>query len=332
MADEKKQSDQEPERTDRIGPEDENLSETMDVNLEETGRLEAEAAPEKTTPVAGGEETAGVETGDATGRIETAGVETGEMTGRVETGDVDTGDVTGRIETGEMAGEETADLGDDLEAAMAATMAVALDDDTKPSETSRIETDELGKPGDTSRIAAGMMGATMAVDLDDDAKKGGTEAPKAETARIDAPDTESTPTRPRTVKLKRAPVTAAPTRVLKKMPSAPSGEDKKGATSKLDLPDTGGGARPVTRPKTIRIRRPESAAARGQQISVARPSGTAAPTVSPAGVPAAAMVGAEAPGAGYAVMAFLAMVASLVLVYALLYQSYLPDLPVPSLF
>jgi len=369
MAEQKKKDRANPEATSRIGGGDADPSETMDVSLDETGRLEAEALPEKTSPIQAADETASVatdqtslvDTGEATGRIDTAGlgatdetgrIETGradtrEVTGRIETTGVDSGKRTGRIETAGMSGmemtgrietedvspDETADLSDDLAAAMAATMAVSLEEEPpKASETSRIETDELGKPGkETSRIAAGHMGSTMAVDLEDDAPGSG-KVGKAETARIDAPDSESTPTRPRTVKLKRSPSVSAPTRVLKKAP-APSEEDAKSSTSKLELPEAaaGAGGRPVTRPKTIRIRRPDSTGS-GQQITVARPAaGAPPPLISPAGVPAAAMAEAAAPGTGYAVMALFSVLVSLVLVYALLGQSFMPDLPFPGL-
>ena len=92
---------------------------------------------------------------------------------------------------------------------------------------------------------------------------------------------------------------------------------------------------PPTRPKTIRIKRPDGTSAR-KPLTIARPGGATPVSKAVAPAAAASAVGVQAaldveedtgPGALYAVLSILALLVSLVLVYVLLGQTYAPDWP-----
>lgn len=103
-------------------------------------------------------------------------------------------------------------------------------------------------------------------------------------------------------------------------------EAKKSETARIDLPPDVG-ERPATRPKTIRIKRPDGTTAR-KALTIARPSEEEAPVALGAAVGAEA--GEEEPGTVYSVLALVALLVTCVLLYVLAAQSFAPDLPFPG--
>ncbi|MCS6771750.1 MAG: hypothetical protein NZ740_06950 [Kiritimatiellae bacterium] len=99
-------------------------------------------------------------------------------------------------------------------------------------------------------------------------------------------------------------------------------EAKKGETARIDLPETVGG-RPPTRPKTIRIVRPETAPRKAITISRAEASAAASET-------AGKVAGEESPGTVFAVVAIAAFLVLCVVIYIFAAQTFAPNLPFPG--
>ena len=130
-----------------------------------------------------------------------------------------------------------------------------------------------------------------------------------------------TPTQPKTIALKRPSAPPEPSPAERAVTEA-----KKSETARIDLPADGGGDRPMTRPKTIRIKRPDGTTAR-KALTIARPD--------PAMAPAAAAVsveGGEEEGAGaaFSIMALVATLVACVMIYVLAAQTFAPELPFPG--
>jgi hypothetical protein len=104
---------------------------------------------------------------------------------------------------------------------------------------------------------------------------------------------------------------------------------RKSETARLDLPkDVGADDRPQTRPKTIRIKRPDGTTAR-KQLTIARPEEGSEEADIPSKYrsPAAAAAAVDAsPGGFWAVLAIAATLVLIGVVVYLLAQTHMPDL------
>lgn len=100
-------------------------------------------------------------------------------------------------------------------------------------------------------------------------------------------------------------------------------EAKKSETARLDLP-ADAGERPATRPKTIRIKRPDSTTAR-KVLTIARPDAESA-SLSVSG----SATEEESAGTVFSVLALVAVLIACVLIYVLAAQTIAPDLPFPG--
>ncbi|HMP75935.1 MAG TPA: hypothetical protein PKE12_06540 [Kiritimatiellia bacterium] len=130
-----------------------------------------------------------------------------------------------------------------------------------------------------------------------------------------------TPTAPKTIALKRPAAVAEPTPTERAVSEA-----KKSETARIDLPADGGSERPTTRPKTIRIKRPDGTTAR-KALTIARPD----PSVSQ-GPSTISVEGDEEESAGtaFSVLALVATLIACVLIYVLAAQTIAPELPFPG--
>ncbi len=101
---------------------------------------------------------------------------------------------------------------------------------------------------------------------------------------------------------------------------------KKSETARIDLPPEAE-ERPITRPKTIRIKRPDGTTAR-KQLTIARPADAESVTAAPV---VAAMEGEEAEvGTAFSACALAAVVVTSILIYVLMAQTIASSLPFPG--
>ncbi len=147
---------------------------------------------------------------------------------------------------------------------------------------------------------------------------------KRSTIPVGIPTPPPTPAaRPKTLAVKR-PVAASseppPAAVTPEQRAV--AEAKKSETARIDLP-ADAGERPATRPKTIRIKRPDGTSAR-KALTIARPD--ASSVVSPVGAAAED----ESVGVAFSALALVAVLVSCVLLYVLAAQTFAPDLPFPG--
>lgn len=147
---------------------------------------------------------------------------------------------------------------------------------------------------------------------------------KRSTIPVGIPTPPPTPAaKPKTLAVKR-PVAASPEPPAVVTPEQRTvAEAKKSETARIDLP-ADVGERPATRPKTIRIKRPDGTTAR-KALTIARPdTDSVAPSVS---------VGAteeESAGTVFSVLALVAVLIACVLIYVLAAQTIAPELPFPG--
>ncbi len=227
------------------------------------------------------------------------------------------------------------------------------------AETTRIDLAQAQKPGETQPVEAqrAAMQTTMRVEIVDETTR------KAETTRIDlaaaipksAPRVElskeeaedvfkrrtmavgvptpapaAPPSRPKTIQVKK-PVTQPVPGTVDSAIAHDVAQAKKSETARIDLPSAAEGDRPVTRPKTIRIKRPDGTSGR-KPLVIARPDGEAAPAATLTGFPTTqdSTEGEEPAGTMYSVLALVALLIVCVLVYVLAAQSVALDLPWPG--
>jgi len=101
---------------------------------------------------------------------------------------------------------------------------------------------------------------------------------------------------------------------------------KKSETARIDLPPEAE-ERPITRPKTIRIKRPDGTTAR-KQLTIARPADAESVAAAPV---VAAMEGEEAEvGTAFSACALAAVVVTSILIYVLMAQTIASSLPFPG--
>lgn len=200
----------------------------------------------------------------------------------------------------------------------------------RKSETAKLElpTPERGKQS-TARIS---IDAAAAGESEDVFKK--------RTIPVSVPSLSPPPAAPRspTVSMAR-PKTLQMRPVQQRVPPKPAvtpvapgavTEAKKSETARLDLPPETIEERPTTRPKTIRIKRPDGTTAR-KPLMISRPDEVAgAAPMADAGGVALSEDSSDQPGAVFAIAALLALLVTLGLIYVLLAQSVAPTLPMPG--
>lgn len=127
--------------------------------------------------------------------------------------------------------------------------------------------------------------------------------------------------KPKTIQVKR-PGTGDS--VITPAPAAEAvAEARKSETARIDLPPDVG-ERPTTRPKTIRIKRPDGTSAR-KALTISRPPESEAPAEAEVAMPT---VGDEEDaGSLFSVVALVAVLVTCVLLYVLAAQTIAPDLP-----
>ena len=135
--------------------------------------------------------------------------------------------------------------------------------------------------------------------------------------------------RPKTIQVKK-PIGRPAESIIP--PTAPTAETvseaKKSETARIDLPPDAGEC-PATRPKTIRIKRPDGTTAR-KALTIARPTEEEAPALAAASAAVSADEVDEGPGTVFSVLALAALIVACVLVYVLAAQTIAPNLPFPG--
>ncbi len=212
------------------------------------------------------------------------------------------------------------------------TMRVDSGLERKKSETAKLEVpvSERAKQS-TSRIA---IDAAASSENEDVFKK---RTPPVAVPSLSPPPPPAprTPTvslpRPKTMVMRPAvqrPVSAAPKVNVTPVAPAAVSEAKKSETARLDLPPETVEDRPTTRPKTIRIKRPDGTTAR-KPLMISRPDEAGAAPAVAAGE-AVEVAGDDTPGAVFAIAALLAVLVTAALVYLLVAQTVAPTLPLPG--
>jgi hypothetical protein len=182
----------------------------------------------------------------------------------------------------------------------------------------------------------------------DTAKLSPAETVKRQTTRIDVPTPSddvfksktipvgipanpppSTAGRPKTIQMKRP--TAAPGESIIVSPDtteSATAQARKSETARIDLA-AAEADRPATRPKTIRIKRPDGSSGR-KPLTISRPEGSEDLTVAPSGSTETMGADEEDPGLLVGLAAIAALLVTGVLFYLLLAQTLAPTLPFPG--
>ncbi len=142
------------------------------------------------------------------------------------------------------------------------------------------------------------------------------------------PPAEAIGAKPKTISIKRpvaappaTPVDAAAVQTDKAVSEA-----KKSETARIDLP-ADSGERPATRPKTIRIKRPDGTTAR-KALTISRPDNEPSTRTGSADL---GEVGGEQPvGVTFSILALVAVLVACTVLYVFAAQTFAPDLPFPG--
>jgi hypothetical protein len=129
--------------------------------------------------------------------------------------------------------------------------------------------------------------------------------------------------RPKTLSVKRPvppPAESAPAVIPPDQRAV--AEAKKSETARIDLP-ADAGERPPTRPKTIRIKRPDGTTAR-KTLTIARPDAESVSTA------VRAPSEEESVGVAFSALSLVAVLVICVLIYVLAAQTFAPELPFPG--
>lgn len=205
-------------------------------------------------------------------------------------------------------------------------------DDASKMSTMRVEIVEPQRKAETTRIDLAAAAPKPAPRIDLTQESGNTDDLfKRNTMAVGVPS-GSPMTKPKTIQVKRA--LAGKTGESDIAPTSSTTESvseaKKSETARIDLPPESAD-RPATRPKTIRIKRPDGTSAR-KPLMIARPAEDA--TVSSESVVSVAesLGEGEEEGAGivFSVLALVALLVACVVVYVLAAQTIAPDLPFPG--
>ncbi|MCZ7593017.1 MAG: hypothetical protein M5U15_13165 [Kiritimatiellae bacterium] len=224
--------------------------------------------------------------------------------------------------------------------------------DAEPAKPT-IRVESAPKKTETQKVGPAALNTTMRVEVAD--------SPKSKTTRIDIPaeafqKAPGAPSRgqvpqgaedvfkrttipvgiptppptaagkPKTISIKRPATAAAP--AISPADKAVA-DAKKSETARIDLPADVGGERPATRPKTIRIKRPDGTSAR-KALTIARPDEAAsAPEQRPLSIEGIEDEGEEI-GSVFSVLTLVATIFVGILLYVLAAQSIAPNLPWPG--
>lgn len=135
--------------------------------------------------------------------------------------------------------------------------------------------------------------------------------------------------KPKTIQVKRpvAPPAAKPGENIITPAPAPEAvaEARKSETARIDLPPDVGD-RPTTRPKTIRIKRPDGTTAR-KALTIARPGEGEEPAAVAAATELPTVGAEEEAGTAFSILALVAVLVTCVLLYVLAAQTIAPGLP-----
>ncbi len=140
------------------------------------------------------------------------------------------------------------------------------------------------------------------------------------------------PIRPKTVTLRPPgkPIADEPGQPLAPAIDTSVSEARKSETARLDLPPETAEERPATRPKTIRIKRPDGTTGR-KALTITRPTeDTIITREARAELGGQSGFGEDQPGTGWAVAALAAVLVAAVLVYVLAAQTIAENLPWPG--
>lgn len=205
-------------------------------------------------------------------------------------------------------------------------------DDYFKRSTMRIDVPGYGADkSDTAKIDASAAASdaakkkTSKIDLS--AVTGQKEDAGAKGVPVGIPARPGMPPRPKTIQMKRPAPAAGESIIVSPETTASATEQaRKSETARIDL-SAEDVDRPATRPKTIRIKRPDGTSGR-KALTISRPDAEAAPAPV---VEAGEVSGDEETASPFVgVMALMALLVACVLVYVLLAQTFAPTLPFPG--
>ena len=288
--------------------------ETAKVDVKRS-TIRIDAAPSGTTqPVSQGE-TSRIDVKKSTIRID-AIPQTGPETRRIDLKTVETGLVLPKTTTQPAAAEQSK---------KSETTRLELPAEVVKRQTGRIQIAPAQEPPDVFKRRTGPV-----------APAGG--APIVPLTPATAADTIA---RPKTIQVRRPPRPSSaetPARPISAPPAVPAGVDaasqqaRKSETARLELPkDIGSDDRPVTRPKTIRIKRPDGTTSR-KPLQIARPAEGDASEVDhmPEKLrgPVAVAEVPDAPGGVWTILTIAAFLMIGFLIYVIVAGDYMHDLPI----
>lgn len=248
---------------------------------------------------------------------------TGGETKRIDLKTVETGQMSGAAATPPAAPPKLTDT--QQQQLKKETTRLEIPPEVAKRQTGRIQTAPMTEPADVFKKRTGKLAsAPVAPPV----------VPIAPATPVSAPGAD-TVARPKTIVVRRpqrpsdsVPRPSAVTQVLAEQ----TAQARKSETARLEIPkDVGAEERPTTRPKTIRIKRPDGTTAR-KQLTIARPGEGGEEATLPEGLRAPSHVpaGAADPGGIWAVLAIAATLVIGVLIYVLLAQTHALDLPFPG--
>jgi len=191
-----------------------------------------------------------------------------------------------------------------------------------------------GKKSDTTRIditpsaSDAAKKKTSKIDLSE-ASNAGDDVFKSKTIPVGIPTpppASAGPLRPKTIQMKRPSPSAGESIIVSPENTASATEQaRKSETARIDL-SAEDADRPATRPKTIRIKRPDGTSGR-KSLTISRPEDEAEPETSSV---EEFTSDDESPGTFVGLMAIAALLIAGVLLYVLLAQTLAPTLPFPG--
>ena len=194
----------------------------------------------------------------------------------------------------------------------------------KKSDTTRIDIPPAG--GDASKHQTSKIDLSSAASSSDDVFKS-----KTIPVGIPTPPPPPAPGRPKTIQMKRPAAAPGESIIVSPETTANATEQaRKSETARIDL-SAEDVDRPATRPKTIRIKRPDGTSGR-KALAISRPSDEAAPDAAAVTADIAPAIESDddEPGVFVGIVSIAALIVACVLVYVLLAQTLAPDLPFPG--
>lgn len=314
---------------------------TQPMNLQgETSRIDQKKQTMRVDQSAGGQpgETAKVDVKRSTIRIDAAPAgATQAVQPQGETSRIDVKKSTIRIDAIPQTGPETRRI--DLKTVETGQMLPKTvtpppaHDSQKKSETTRLEL-----PAEVVKRQTGRIQIPPAQEPADVFKRRTGPVGGAPIVPLTPQTAADTIARPKTIQVRRPPrpTSETPSRPLNVPPPPPASAEsqaqqaRKSETARLDLPKDLADDRPVTRPKTIRIKRPDGTTAR-KPLQIARPQEGEASEVDhmPEKLrgPAAVAAVSDAPGGFWTILAIAAFLMLGLLVYIIVAGDFMHDLP-----